>query len=973
MIIGETISHYRIVSLLGAGGMGEVYKAEDTRLKRAVALKVLPLALVEDRDAKQRLLLEAQAASALDHPNICTIHEIDETAEGRVFLAMAYYGGETLKQRIERGPLGIEEAIDIIVQVARGVAAAHDAGIIHRDIKPANILLCSPGSARAPATGFGGGASAARVKLLDFGIAKLSGQTAMTRTGTTVGTVAYMSPEQIMGHGVDARTDLWSLGVVLYELLAGRRPFAADNEIAVIRAIADDQPRPLRQVRSDVPAAVEAIVDKALQKALPQRYASAHDFLHDVESLRVATPADATPATVTRSTETRVVGRRTIALASAVLLVVAAAAGWFGYRATRARTAREIVPEIRALVQNEQYAAALRRLHAVPARLAGDPSVIELKNTYFFPLTIRTEPPGAHVYGKGYSENDAEWIDMGVAPIETHGTQGYFRWRVTKPGFETLEAAAGSLVAAEFTLNPEGTLPDGMVRVPGGAAALATGQSLRIPPFFIDRYEVTNKSFKRFVDAGGYRTREYWQQPFLKDGRPIPWEEAVAEFRDTTGRPGPALWELGTFPEGQDEFPITGLSWYEADAYARFAGKALPTVHHWRMAAGLLAGQSVFSDILEWSNFSGKQVARVGEYQGLGPYGTYDMAGNVKEWCANAVDDRRYLLGGGWNEPNYQFRNADARLPFERAPNSGVRLIKIVDPAAVPPAAHEPVARVSRDYSIEKPVGDDVFQVFQRLYAYDPGDLKPAVDPAPEQTAAWRVERVSYAAAYGNERVTGYLYIPKNASSPYQALVYFPHSGSLVLRAFEGAEMAFLSFMIKSGRAVLLPMYKGTYERRLAQPPNGPNALRDLTIQQIKDLARSVDYLSTRTDIASDRLAYFGVSMGSNIAPMALSIERRFKTAVLWAAGFPTSPKPPPPEIDPINFAPRVTTPVLMLNGRDDFTFPVETSQRPMFQMLGTPAADKQRVEYAGGHIFPFARMIKDTLDWLDKYLGVPK
>ena len=388
MIIGETISHYRVLALLGAGGMGEVYKAEDTRLKRAVALKFLPLALVEDHDAKQRLLLEAQAASALDHPNICTIHEIDESADGRVFLAMAYYDGETLKQRIERGAAPIEEAIDIIVQVARGVAAAHDANIIHRDIKPANILLCSQGSGRGPVTGFGG-AGAARVKLLDFGIAKLSGQTAVTRTGTTVGTVAYMSPEQIMGQGVDQRTDLWSLGIVMYELLAGRRPFSGENEIATIRAIADDRPRPLRQVRPEVPAALDAIVDKALQKDPNQRYASAHDFLHDVEALRTVTGADATAATVAGPSASRRLSRRTMALGSVALVVAVVVGGWFGYRATRARGASEIVPEIRALVQSEQYAAALRRLHAVPARLADDPGVTELKKTYFFPLTIR--------------------------------------------------------------------------------------------------------------------------------------------------------------------------------------------------------------------------------------------------------------------------------------------------------------------------------------------------------------------------------------------------------------------------------------------------------------------------------------------------------------------------------------------------------------------------------------------------------
>jgi formylglycine-generating enzyme required for sulfatase activity/dienelactone hydrolase len=761
---------------------------------------------------------------------------------------------------------------------------------------------------------------------------------------------------------------------VLYELLAGRRPFAAENEIAIIRAIADDQPRPLRHVRADVPAAVQAVVDKALQKELTQRYASAHDFLHDVEAIRIATRADATAAPSTPPTGRRAFSRRAIALASAALLVVAAVGGWFGYRAVRGRSVARVIPEIRGLVEKEQYAAALRRLHSIPSQLDNDLRIVELKKTYFFPLTIRTTPPGAHVYGKGYGEPDAEWIDMGVAPIETYGTQGYFRWRVAKTGYETLEAATGSLVNANFALAAEGTVPDGMVAVPGGSVTLATGQQIRIPPYFIDRYEVTNKNFKRFVDAGGYRTQSYWQQPFVKDGRTLTWDEAIAEFRDTTGRAGPATWELGTYPEGQDDWPVAGVSWHEADAYAQFAGKALPTIHHWRIAAGLaIPGQNVFSDILEWSNFSGKGVARVGEYKGLGPFGTYDMAGNVKEWCANAVGDRRYLLGGGWNEPNYQFRGADARQPFERAPNSGVRLIKIADSSSVPSGAFDPVARVSRDYSIEKPVGDDVFLAFQRLYAYDPGDLNAAVESASDQTAAWRVERVSYAAAYGNERVTGYLYIPANVSPPYQALVYFPHSGSLVLRSFEGAEMSFLSPMIKAGRAVLLPMYKGTYERRLAAPPSGPNAQRDLTIQQIKDLSRSVDYLSTRSDIAHDRIAYFGVSLGSNIAPIALSIERRFKTAVLWAAGFLTGPKPPPPEIDPFNFAPRVTTPVLMLNGRDDFTFPVETSQRPMFQTLGTPPADKQRVEYAGGHIFPFARMIKDTLDWLDKYLGVPK
>jgi formylglycine-generating enzyme required for sulfatase activity/dienelactone hydrolase/tRNA A-37 threonylcarbamoyl transferase component Bud32 len=967
LIIGETISHYRVVSLLGAGGMGEVYKAEDTRLKRAVALKFLPLALVRDRDAKQRLLLEAQAASALDHPNICTIHEIDETADGRVFLAMAYYDGETLKQRIERGAVSIEEAIDIIVQVARGVAAAHDPDIIHRDIKPANILICSRGSARAPVTGFGRDTDTARVKLLDFGIAKLSGQTAMTRTGTTIGTVAYMSPEQITGQGVDARTDVWSLGVVFYELLAGRTPFARQNELAIIRAIADEQPPPLGEVRPDVPGDVQAIVGKALQKDVAQRYASAHEFLHDVEALRSAPRVEAPAATVAGPTPSRGWSHRTMALASGALLVVAVAGAWFISRAVRGRRERLIVPEIRRLVETEQYAAAFRRVHTAPATLATDPEFVQLQNAFFLPLIVRTDPPGARIYAKGYGEPDAEWVDLGPSPLETRGTQGYFRWRLTKTGYETVEGAAGAAGALMFTLAVEGTAPEGMVRVSGGNAAVAGAGTVRVPAFFIDKYEVTNKGFKRFVDAGGYRTASYWQQPFVKAGRTLTFDEAVAELRDTTGRPGPAAWELGTYPDGQDDFPVGGVSWYEADAYARFAGKALPTVHHWRIAAGL----GLFSDILEWSNFSGKAVARAGQYKGIGPYGTYDMAGNVKEWCANAVGERRYILGGGWNEPNYQFRSGDARAPFDRSANNGIRLIKLPDPSAVPAAALKPIERIARDYSREKPVSDELFEAFKGLYSYDAADLKPTVEPVNDGFPSWRVERVSYAAAYGNERIIAYLFLPKNASPPYQTVVYFPHSGGLSLRSFEQAEMSYLGFIIKAGRALLLPMYKGTYERRIVPFPTGRIVLRDLSIAMIKDLGRSVDYLQTRSDIDHNRLAYFGVSMGAAIGPVALAVEKRFKTAVLWSGGFATTPAETA-EDDPFNFAPRVTTPVLMLNGRDDFTFPVETSQAPMFQMLGTPPADKRRVEYPGGHIFPFARMIKDTLDWLDKYLGVP-
>jgi len=267
---GSTFAgRYEIIEELGKGGMGVVYKAEDTKLKRTVALKFLPPTFRADPSTKERFVNEAQAASKLDHPNICTIHEIDETDDGQMFIAMAYYEGETLKEKIQHGSLDLSVVLDITTQIAQGLSKAQSKGIVHRDIKPANIIVTEDDVA----------------KIIDFGLAKLSSTAGLTRTGTTIGTVNYMSPEQARGEAVDHRKDIWSLGVVFYEMLTGQLPFKGDHEQAVVYSILNKEPEPITSLRTGVPAELEQIVFKALAKNPKDRYHYADELLADLQEI----------------------------------------------------------------------------------------------------------------------------------------------------------------------------------------------------------------------------------------------------------------------------------------------------------------------------------------------------------------------------------------------------------------------------------------------------------------------------------------------------------------------------------------------------------------------------------------------------------------------------------------------------------------------------------------------------------------
>ncbi|HEV8118913.1 MAG TPA: bifunctional serine/threonine-protein kinase/formylglycine-generating enzyme family protein, partial [Thermoanaerobaculia bacterium] len=700
----ETISHYRILGKLGEGGMGVVYRALDTRLERTVALKLLPRDAVADPERRWRFEREAKAASSLNHPNIVTIYDIDRAPFGDGepvdFIAMECVEGEPLDRILSQRRLTVEQALDYAVQMASALAAAHAAGIVHRDIKPGNVIVSHSG----------------QVKVLDFGLAKLldpAGAVASptstdslagtitaataapgTKQGAVLGTLAYMSPEQAQGKSVDARSDVFSLGCVLYEMFSGRRPFQQDSNLLTLAAILRDPVPPVRSVRPDVPPEVDRVVARSLEKEPEHRYPSAVEMRDALAASRSGPAAAARAPSRTR---------RPGLVAGLSLLLVAAlgALGWYLVRESRMRRAREAVAEIPRLIEAGKIVAAVRLARATERSL---PEEVRFLERTWAPVSVTTEPPGARVSFRDYLGDDSDWEPLGLSPVVSVKIPfGYFRWRISKDRFQTVDSVSHNKPLT-FRLDPPSGIPPGMVRVAGGNLSYRSSDPVPLADFWLDKYEVTNKQFKDFVDHGGYQKKEYWKEPFVKDGKPLSWEEAMTEFKDSTGRPAPATWELGTYPEGRADYPVSGVSWYEAAAYAEFSGKSPPTIFHWYKAAEI----GIFSDILKVSNFGGQGPARVGTYQGLTAAGAYDMAGNVREWCRNeAVGGRRYILGGAWSDPGYLFSSSDAQLPFDRSPINGIRCARYTSPVGGRLVA--PVDQLARDYSKEIPVSDETY------------------------------------------------------------------------------------------------------------------------------------------------------------------------------------------------------------------------------------------------------------------------
>ncbi|MHC4567682.1 MAG: protein kinase domain-containing protein [Planctomycetota bacterium] len=960
---GGRIGPFRIERELGRGGAGVVYLAHDTKLDRSVAIKSVPAELADDPAAQSRFLREAKLLASLNHPNIAAIHEELKEAEGAVYLVLEYVPGQTLGERIAKGGLALKETLSIACEIADAVSYAHDKGVIHRDLKPGNIKITPEG----------------RIKVLDLGIAKMIGAPSpaavtITEPGQVIGTPGYMSPEQASGNPADHRTDIWSFGCILYEMLTGTCPFPGQTASEALAAILKTDPD-WEALPAEAGPHVREIIHKCLQKDPAQRYQSAGALCEDLsKSMEDLTARP--PKAVDIKALLRLLKRpKAEALVALVLLAICLTTYGVFRHIKNTRWAIGSIPDIIKLIESDQYLAAFQLAKKVEKYIPNNSTLKELWPVMAREFSIITNPPGAEIYFRDYTDINGKALYLGKSPRkEKWFPYGVYRWEIRKTGFATRECISdtfsGRSSELKITLLKKDLYP-GMLLI----------QPKERVDYVIDTNEVTNREFKKFVDQGGYTNAKYWRKhEFVdEDGHVLTFGQAMNRFRDQTNLNSPATWEGGTYPEGEDDYPVGGVSWYEAAAYAEFAEKILPPLDLWNEAAEDGWAQVV----IPYSNFSTK-LTPVGHSKGISAHGAYDMAGNVREWCLNAPDDTermRYIRGGACDDPDYMFRRWDMQPPWKRDATNGLRCLQFIEDGNEPPAdlfsPKEIPGWIRTEYpTYFEPKSEDEISLYIEDFAYDPLQLDAKRVSDDKTPRYWSKEKIVYNAAYNNEKITAYLFLPKKIKPFYQPVLYFPGSGARRRPSSETLrDAAPIHFVIKSGRAVLYPVYKGTYERRFVDgtpsPRKRPNDYRQWVRQLAKDVGCSIDYLASRGDMDMDKLTYYGLSWGAFQGPIYMVAERkRIKYGILLGGGL-IDEGLYEARVDPINYLGHVEAPALMIGGTMDAIFPHETSQQPMFDLLGSK--DKEFETYEGGHgLFGLVstQVKSKVLKWLDEHLG---
>jgi formylglycine-generating enzyme required for sulfatase activity/predicted esterase len=652
-----------------------------------------------------------------------------------------------------------------------------------------------------------------------------------------------------------------------------------------------------------------------------------------------------------------------------------------------------MMPQIKNALESDDYVSAWIATNTIDSFAPFFSSTKRLNDEISTVASIKTEQDGVSIYWRPYLQKEfLRWEYLGTTEEkEFRLPNGIVELKFEKEGYETLYlvSANPSLRLENFPiavtwsldpikLQPKGSVPEGMIYIPGGPFIPAiTGQGVNevyLHPYYIDKNEITNIQFKEFIDAGGYNNPQFWvEMEIVKEGVTLLLEEAKKLMIDSTGLNGPANWEVGMYLEGQENYPVTGITWYEALAYARFRGNILPPMHHWAKAAyppDEIAAP-IAPQLLPNSNFGGKGLNQVGT-QGLGPYGTYDMAGNAREWVWNIFGGVGLSLGGAFSDPVYTSSMQNPLPRFDRSPINGFRTVRLLNPRDMNPFG-DPLIRVKpKPLSFYKPMNDEVFKIYSRNFEVGPMDMNAQTIYEDTSNPLWDKERITVELGYNSLKMDILIFKPKESYGKLESIVFYPGANYYMTPPDidEASIGEFgLDFIIKSGRAVVWPAIKGSMNRLNKTTPSSPEEIARLWREGLShwtvDTYRTLDYLQSRPDFDDDNIFYVGMSHGALFPTHTLLFEKRFKAAILYVGGVFTGY---PPLSDGLNHIPRINTPILMLNGEQDYLVP-KISAETFYNFLGTSQEDKKIVFYDSGHWpLPRNQMIKETLAWVDKY-----
>jgi len=647
-----------------------------------------------------------------------------------------------------------------------------------------------------------------------------------------------------------------------------------------------------------------------------------------------------------------------------------------------------MLPQVKSFLEKDDNVAAWLTASRINSFAPFFSTMSEENDNISALVNLQIQQDGVNVSWKAYGEEN-EWRFLGKSPLPSiRLPRGILQFKLEKEGYETtfFSSSNPSLKLNNFpidmgwnvdpiNLQVEGSVPKGMIYIPGGnfiPALTGSGvDQVYLHPFYIDKFEVTNKEFKEFVDAGGYKNPQYWvEMDFIRDGVSLTLEEAQELMTDTTGMVGPAGWEVGTYIQGTEDKPVTGISWYEALAYARYKGNILPPMFHWAKAA--FPPDEIISPIspklLKTSNFSKEDISVVG--QGEGAYGTFDMAGNAKEWVWNIFGGRGLTLGGAFDEPTYLASQTAPEARMNRSLKNGFRTARLINPRDLNPFGDPIETQAPKDLSFYKPMSDEVFNVYSRSFQVSSTNPKFEKVYIDDSHPVWIKERIKLEVGYNNESMDVLIFKPKNSFGLSAPIIVHPGANYYTtppeIDDINPGEFS-LDFLIKSGKTLIWPAWKGSLNRMPENVASNEDTLRRFRNQfvaWVNDTDKTLDYLETRNDIDTDNIFYLGMSYGALFNTHTLLFENRYKGAILYVGGsFPTYP----PLADGINHLPRIKTPFLMLNGEQDYLVP-KSAANFFYQFTGTPTEDKKIIFYDSGHWpLPRNQMIKETLSFIDK------